>query len=413
MKTRLIPLLFSLAALPAAAQIGVPDVGGTAASVLDRATGALDRLAPLDEVTAPVRSVADMARDRVDRLRGFLRTHRDSVEPDERGAPARRGVVLMLGGDAAALEKARTLGFGVQGVEAFGNLGLSATELTAPPGMSLPAALATLRKALPDREFTADQLHFPGGAAGAAAAAPQGKVGRGTIRSPVGMIDGGVGQAVAVRAARGFATGAPGASDHGTAVASLLRHAGVQAIVAADVYGRDPAGGGALAIVRALDWMQGQRVPVVSISLTGPDNPLLARAVAACAARGMAIVAAVGNDGPAAPPAYPASYPSVLAVTGVDGRNRALIEAGRPAHLDYAAPGADMKAMDARGRWRAVRGTSFAAPLAAARAAAMKDAGHGGAGLRAALDREARDLGPKGADATYGRGLLCGDCRPR
>ncbi len=41
------------------------------------------------------------------------------------------------------------------------------------------------------------------------------------------------------------------------------------------------------------------------------------------------IVAAVGNDGPSARPAYPASYPGVLAVTGVDGRNRALIEAGR------------------------------------------------------------------------------------
>jgi len=218
---------------------------------------------------------------------------------------------------------------------------------------------------------------------------------------------------VPVRAARGFAAGAPRASDHGTAIASLLRHAGVGAILSADVYGRDPAGGGALAIVRALDWMQGQRVPVVSISLTGPDNPLLARAVASCLARGMVILAAVGNDGPAAPPAFPASYPSVLAITGVDARNRALIEAGRATHLDYAAPGADMKAMDARGRWRAVRGTSFAVPLAAARAAATKDAGLRGGDLRAALDREARDLGPKGADATYGRGLLCGDCRPR
>jgi len=192
-------------------------------------------------------------------------------------------------------------------------------------------------------------------------------------------------------------------------VASLLRHAGVQSIVSADVYGRDAAGGSALAITRALDWMQGQRVPVVSISLTGPSNPLLARAVAACIAKGMVIVAAVGNDGPGAPPAYPASYPSVLAVTGVDGRDRALIEAGRPVHLDYAGPGADMKAMNASGRWVSVRGTSYAAPLVAARAAAAKDTGQ----PAAALDREARDLGAKGADSVYGRGLLCGNCRPR
>ena len=82
------------------------------------------------------------------------------------------------------------------------------------------------------------------------------------------------------------------------------------------------------------------------------------------------MVAAVGNDGPAAPPAYPASYPGVLAVTGVDGRNRALIEAGRALHLDYAAPAADMRAVNAKGKWIKVRGTSFAVPFVAARAAA-------------------------------------------
>ncbi|MCE7796197.1 S8 family serine peptidase [Sphingobium sufflavum] len=422
MTRRLIPalLLCTAPALvadgPAVAQIGVPDVGeavgGTVGSTLDRTGDTLGRIAPVESVTAPVRSVAGMARDRIERLRDFLRLNRASVEADEQGEPARRGVVLMLDGDAAALDKVRTLGFLTQGAEDFGNLGLSATQLTVPQGLALPAALARLRAALPDRTFTADQLLFPSGE-GAGAAPLATAAGKGAIRTPVGLIDGGVGSAVAVRAARGFATGAPNASDHGTAIASLLRYAGVQAIVSADVFGRDPAGGSALAIVRALDWMQGQSVPVVSISLTGPSNPLLARAVGLCAARGMVIVAAVGNDGPAAPPAYPASYPAVLAVTGVDGRNRALIEAGRAAHLDYAAPAADMAAMDARRRWHRVRGTSFAVPLVAARVAAMKDAGRDGAALRAALDAQARDLGPKGPDALYGRGLLCGDCRPR
>ena len=119
------------------------------------------------------------------------------------------------------------------------------------------------------------------------------------------------------------------------------------------------------------------------------------------------MVAAVGNDGPAAPPAYPASYPGVIAVTGVDGRNRALIEAGRATHLDYAAPGADMLAVNAAGKWVRVRGTSYAAPLVAARAAAALS----GDNVTAALDREAVDLGRKGPDSTYGRGLLCGSCR--
>ncbi len=101
----------------------------------------------------------------------------------------------------------------------------------------------------------------------------------------------------------------------------------------------------------------------------------------------------MGNDGPAAPPAFPASYPAVLAVTGVDVKDRAMIEAGRGLHLDYAAPGAGIFALNARGEDKRVRGTSFAAPLVAARAAAALGSG---ANVRTALDREARDLGKKG-----------------
>ena len=115
--------------------------------------------------------------------------------------------------------------------------------------------------------------------------------------------------------------------------------------------------------------MVAQRVPVVAISLVGPANPLVARAIAQAQARGVRIVAAVGNDGPAAPPAYPASYPGVIAVTGVDGRDRVLAEAGRASHLDYAAPGADMAAASPNGRLAAVRGTSFAVPFVAGRLA--------------------------------------------
>ncbi len=53
-----------------------------------------------------------------------------------------------------------------------------------------------------------------------------------------------------------------------------------------------------------------------------------------------------------------------MAGTGV------LIEAGRATHLDYAAPGADMLAANARGGAAPVRGTSFATPLVAATIAA-------------------------------------------
>jgi hypothetical protein len=223
----------------------------------------------------------------------------------------------------------------------------------------------------------------------------------------VGVIDGGIAGSSRLVLQKGFATGAPKASDHASAIASLLTGAGTARIVGADVYGSDPAGGNALSIARALAWMKQEQVPVVSISLVGPANPLLARAVASARASGMVVVAAVGNDGAAAPPGYPASYPGVIAVTGVDGAGRALIEAGRATHLDYAAPGADMSAMvPGKGRVT-LRGTSFAAPLAASRIAARRAAGATGASAAlAAADAEA--LNPS---RRTGRGILCNICR--
>jgi subtilisin family serine protease len=137
---------------------------------------------------------------------------------------------------------------------------------------------------------------------------------------------------------------------------------------------------------------------VINISLVGPSNLLLARAIEQVRGRGIQVVAAVGNDGPAAPPQYPASYPGVVAVTGVDSNGRALIEAGKATHLDFAAPGADMAAALPGQGYAKVRGTSFAAPLAAARLAA--------AGSVQRLASEARP-----GKGRIGRGVVCWDCR--
>ncbi len=102
----------------------------------------------------------------------------------------------------------------------------------------------------------------------------------------------------------------------------------------------------------------------------------------------------------------------MLAVTGVDAEQRALVEAGRAEHLDYAAPGADMLVAQPSSKTARARGTSYAVPLVAARAAAhytRRDPAARTAAL-AALAAEAVDLGKRGADKTYGRGLLCGRC---
>lgn len=334
---------------------------------------------------------------------GLVRRYPDQIALDPQGFPARAGEVVVDDPSDALLAAASAKGYRV--IERGDLLGMGFARLATPPGQSLAQAIRQLRK-LGAGEVSADQLHTPSGSTGSAAPAA---AGTGPL---VGVIDGGANGAV-LRA--GFASGAPRANDHGTAVASLIAGSGAvrgglpgARIASADVYGSDPAGGNATAIAKAIGWMVQNRVGVVTISLVGPANPLLGRVIAAARARGTVIVAAVGNNGPAAPPAYPASYPGVIAVTGIDGRGRPLIEAGRAGHLDYAAPGSDMLAMGAGGTPMPVRGTSFAAPLAAAVIARFYPAPDPAA-LPAALKRvdgAARKAGPR-----LGRGVLCEACR--
>jgi len=203
----------------------------------------------------------------------------------------------------------------------------------------------------------------------------------------------------------GFA-GNPQPTGHGTAVASLIvgnqgpfRGAAQGAsLFVADVYGGSRAAGSASSVVRALGWLASKRTQVINISLVGPQNRLVERAIQVLRARGVQIVAAVGNDGPAAPPQYPASYPGVVSVTAVDARQRALPEAGKAAHLDFAAPGADMAAALPGQGYSKVRGTSFAAPLATARLA-----------LTGSIQRLGSEARP--GKGRVGRGIVCGLCR--
>lgn len=399
---RYLPLLALGAATlcaPAMAQLGLPQLS------LPPLIG--PRL-PLNDTLKTARETVGETVDRlmtarIERIDRLVRRFPDLVELDASGDPARRGELLLVDPAHSDLQAAEDAGFVAASTERMDSLGLTVVRLSLPAGVSLAQAEVLLHKVAPTAEIAADTLHFQSGSALPIAAAASSK--GVSIGTAVGVIDGAPAQRVG--AVRGFAKGAPVASHHGSAVASLLAGAGVRDIRVADIYGTDPAGGNALALVRALDWLIGGGSRVVSISLAGPNNAAVARAIAAAQHKGAVIVAAVGNDGPAAPPAFPASYPGVLAITAVDGRNRPLIEAGRATHLDYAGPGADIVALNKAGKKVRVRGTSYAVPLVSARAARALD---GGVAWRAALDREAVDLGPPGPDNQFGRGLLCRGC---
>ena len=358
---------------------------------------------------------------RLDRLTRFVRQNRDAVDYDSNSHPAVRGELVATGVSDDAIKAAQAAGFALLSRNAIEGLDLNYVRFATPAKMSLAGAEEKLRALLPDTEIDANHIFFQGSASPAPTLATT-VLASTTTYASLGIIDGGVADHPSVRGRveqNGFAPGAPTASSHGTSVAALLIGTGDikgarpgASLLAADVYGTAKAGGNATAIARALGWLAGRGVSVVTISLVGPHNALLKTAVAAAQRKGVIIVAAVGNDGPASPPAYPASYPGVLAVTGVDRRNRALPEAGRAAHTDFAAPGADIFSATGAKKKARVRGTSFAAPLVAARLSTFYPRQSNNA-VEAAVRKlmaETIDLGKKGHDPVYGHGLVCGKC---
>lgn len=391
-------------------------------------TGSLPRLeTPQLPLDIPSTSVAlerlgrTLEVARLDRLARFVRQNRDAIEFDESRNPAVRGEILVNGAGDDLVKTAKAEGFTLLERDTIEGLDISFARFGIPKDMSLAQAEGKLQSLFPDADIDADHIYFQSGSNSALPLSTT-ALASASLNTSLGIIDGGVADHPAVRGRveqNGFVAGAPSPSSHGTSVAALMVGSGDikgvrsgSGLLAADVYGTSKTGGNATAIARALGWLATRGVSVVTISLVGPHNELLKNAVAAAQRKGVIIVAAVGNDGPASPPAYPASYPGVLAVTGVDRNNRALPEAGRASHTDFAAPGADIVSATGSKKKRRVRGTSFAAPLVAARLSTYYPR-QSNASIEQAVRKlmaEAVDLGKKGHDPVYGHGLVCGKC---
>lgn len=400
----------------------LPPLGGVPDQVLGGVLGApantpvvapvIDRL---NTVGGPViENTASLLELRRARLRALIRDNRRVLESDRDGNPVRKGEIIAIDPSADTIARARAAGFRLLRDERIESLNLHVVTFAPPEGEDTRDGLTQLRRIAPEGVFDFHHVFEPAGSplmaenvSAAAGLASSGQL-------AIGMIDGGVANHPSLRDAvieqRGFAAKGARPSGHGTAVASLIvgsdgRFQGAargMPLLVADVYGGDPAEGSAAAIAHALGWLTSRGVRVINMSLVGPANPLLERAIAAARKSGVMIVAAVGNDGPAAPPSYPASYPGVVAVTGVDARNRALPEAGKALHLDFAAPGADMAAALPGSGYAAVRGTSFAAPLVASR---LMMTGNAASPIDALAGEVIKGRGK------VGRGIVCSSCR--
>ncbi|GGE87636.1 hypothetical protein GCM10008020_35720 [Massilia psychrophila] len=346
-----------------------------------------------DGVLPDLPSVRSLRLDQVGKL---LRRHRDVLEADPQGEPVVRREILAWGMDPAALATALAEGSRIErelGDDQPGLPELRMLVLRVPDGSETATVLARLRALDPGGVYDFNHI-YTGSAAGLTGSTTAGATHvASSVASPVagagvapsrggprvGLVDSGVDTSHAVfqgaRIERWGCAGQPHPSAHGTAVAALMvgqsgrfRGGAPQAdLYAADIYCDSPTGGSADKIAAALAWLAGEKVAVINLSLVGPANGALERIVGALQQRGHLLVAAVGNDGPAAPPLYPASYPGVVGVSAVDRNGRTLPEAARGPQVMFAAPGNHMvSAAPGAPAFRPVRGTSFAAPLVAA-----------------------------------------------
>lgn len=204
---------------------------------------------------------------------------------------------------------------------------------------------------------------------------------------------------------------------HGTGVLALLAgepHSTTPGLISdasffvADVFYADGDGlpvSDTASILEALNWLATKHVNIVNMSLTGPHDPLLKSAIEDLSKKGMLFVAAVGNDGPGAPPTFPSAYAPVVAVSAVNKDYANYRYANRGDHVDLAAPGVDIWTAMPQAQGTYHSGTSFAVPYATAMLASVFNSLANKTKAEALAKLSYVDLGVPGRDPVYGRGL--------
>ncbi len=340
----------------------------------------------------------------------------ESPEFDVRGFPVRRGEVLGMDMDKRQMDRAKRLGFSVESDVRLKSLDVRMVRLRAPKGMDVGDAVRALSDGKGEATYDFDHFYGVNGYEDSKLRTRAVAPAKGSLW--VGMIDTGIGRHTALSGiaitSRDFSAAPKQAvmpRKHGTAVASILAQYGAGRITSANIFTADGKPFAAAdTIASALDWLVQQGAPVINISLAGPNNAMLDRVVARAMAKGHVIVAAAGNGGPGAAPAYPAAIPGVIAATAVDGAGHIYRYANQGHYVFVAAPGVGVSAASSDGAMAAFSGTSFAAPLVAARIAACAPSLNPARARQcvALIGQSARDLGAPGRDPVYGYGMITG-----
>ena len=146
---------------------------------------------------------------------------------------------------------------------------------------------------------------------------------------------------------------------------------------------------------------------IFNMSFAGERNPLVIESIDAVYAQGTVFVAAAGNEGRDAPPAYPAAHDKVIAITATDEADEIYDHANRGGYVLAAAPGVNILAPVTGQGFDYLSGTSFAAAHVTGVIALMMERNPRltAQDVRRILVDAAHDLGAIGQDSDFGAGL--------
>jgi subtilisin family serine protease len=124
-------------------------------------------------------------------------------------------------------------------------------------------------------------------------------------------------------------------------------------------------------ILKSVDWAASKNARIINMSFAGPPDDLLREMLGKANARGIVLIAAVGNAGPRSPPLYPAADPGVIGVTATDVDDKLMPQANRGPQVAVSAPGVEILAVAPDGKYQVTSGTSIAAAHASGVAALL------------------------------------------
>ena len=147
-------------------------------------------------------------------------------------------------------------------------------------------------------------------------------------------------------------------------------------------------------IVAGVNYLSKQPgVRIISMSIGGPEDDALNRALSDAYARGTLLVAAAGNDGDATKN-WPAHHPDVMSVSSIDAAGKKSSFSTCNPDVEIAAPGTDIWSTFPGNGYGVISGTSMATPhVSGVAAMLMRQKGLTAAQTRSTLKSTAQGTG--------------------